>query len=163
MDFILSAIWWVMIRGLWKFPNGRDWLRGKLGLALMGRAKHNKSLIQFSNEGWGCIPSLLFDLRRNYGGGNEDNGSVQFSSLAQSCMTLRDPRPPSKGPMPHSVPQTLQQATASLPFHGDSWILLGKSQSVSCGVTAPFFCIKLSPIQKKNYITTISKRSSWPR
>ena len=30
-----------------------------------------KSLIQFSVEGWGCVPSLLFDLRSNYGGGNE--------------------------------------------------------------------------------------------
>ena len=38
-------------------------------------------LIQFSVDGQGCVPSLLFDLRSNYGGGNEDNG------------------PPSKGPM----------------------------------------------------------------
>ena len=33
----------------------------------------SKSLIQFSVEGLGCVPSLLFDLRPNYGGGNEDN------------------------------------------------------------------------------------------
>ena len=26
--FILSAFWWVRIRGLWKLPNGIDWLRG---------------------------------------------------------------------------------------------------------------------------------------
>ena len=32
----------------------------------------SKSLIQFSVDGRGCIPSLLFDLRPNYGGGNED-------------------------------------------------------------------------------------------
>ena len=25
------------------------------------------------SDGWGCVPSLLFDLRPNYGGGNEDN------------------------------------------------------------------------------------------
>ena len=25
--------------------------------------------------GWGCVPSLLYDLRPNYGGGNEDNGN----------------------------------------------------------------------------------------
>ena len=36
--FILSALWWIRIRGLWKLPDGRDWLRGKLGLVLMGRA-----------------------------------------------------------------------------------------------------------------------------
>ena len=31
----------------------------------------SKSLIQFSVDGWSCVPSLLFDLRPNYGGGNE--------------------------------------------------------------------------------------------
>ena len=28
--FILSSLWWIRIRGLWKLPDGRDWLRGKL-------------------------------------------------------------------------------------------------------------------------------------
>ena len=36
----------------------------------------SKSLIKFSLDGWGCIPTLLFDLRPNYGGGNEDNGDL---------------------------------------------------------------------------------------
>ena len=36
--FILSALWWVRIRGLWKLPDGRDWLWGRLGLVLMGGA-----------------------------------------------------------------------------------------------------------------------------
>ena len=36
----------------------------------------SKSLIQFSVEGWGCVPSLLFDLRPNSGGGNEENGEL---------------------------------------------------------------------------------------
>ena len=31
----------------------------------------SKFLIQFSVDGWGCVPSLLFDLRPNYGGDNE--------------------------------------------------------------------------------------------
>ena len=48
MIFNLSALWWRKIRGLWKLPNGRDWLRGKLGLVLMGRAIFSKSLIHFS-------------------------------------------------------------------------------------------------------------------
>ena len=34
----------------------------------------------------------------------------------------------------HSAALTLQQAASA----GDSWTLLGKSGSVSCGVTAPF-------------------------
>ena len=36
----------------------------------------SKSLIQFSVDGQGCVPSLLFDLRPNYGGGKEDNGDL---------------------------------------------------------------------------------------
>ena len=51
-------------------------LRGKLGLVLMGGAMFSKSLIQFSVDGQGCVPSMLLDLRQNYGGGNEDNGSL---------------------------------------------------------------------------------------
>ena len=57
--YILSALW-KSIRGLWKLPDGRDCLRGKLGLVLMGRAMLSKSLIQFSVDGWSCVPSLLF-------------------------------------------------------------------------------------------------------
>ena len=45
---------------LWKLPDGRDRLRGKLSLVLMGRAMLCKYLIQFSADGWGCVPSLLF-------------------------------------------------------------------------------------------------------
>ena len=30
----------------------------------------SKSLIQFSVDGWSCVPSLLFDLGPNSGGGN---------------------------------------------------------------------------------------------
>ena len=52
----------------------------------MGRAMLSKSLIQLSVDGQGCVPSLLFDLRSNYGGGNEDK-----SEVAQSCPTLYDP------------------------------------------------------------------------
>ena len=64
------------ISGLCKLPDGRDCLWGKLGLALVGRALLSKSLIQFSVDGRGCVPSLLFDLRPNYGGDNEDNGDL---------------------------------------------------------------------------------------
>ena len=44
----MEASWW------------RDWLRGKLGLVLMGRAKLSITLIQFSVDEWHCVPSLLF-------------------------------------------------------------------------------------------------------
>ena len=69
-----------------------------MGLVLMGGVMLSKSLTQFSVNGWGCVPSLLFELRPNYGGGDEDGGFIH----------------PSKGPMHAllpSVPPTLQQAT----------------------------------------------------
>ena len=53
---------------------GTDWLWGILGHSLVGKAMLSKSLIQFSVDEQGCVHSLLFDLRLNYGGGNEDNG-----------------------------------------------------------------------------------------
>ena len=48
----------------------------KLGLVLMGKAMLSKSLIQFSVDVQGYVPSLLFGLRSNYGGGNEENGDL---------------------------------------------------------------------------------------
>ena len=99
-------------------------LRGKLGLVLMARAKFSKSLIQFCVDGWGCILSLLFDLRPNYGRGNEDNGDFL-----------------QKVPCRHYWTQclwTCSRPLLILASTGDSWTLIGKSRSVSCGVTAPF-------------------------
>ena len=81
------CLWWRRIRGSWKFPDGRDWLRGKLGLFLMGGAMLSKSLIQFSVDGQGCVPSLFFDLRPNYGRGNEDNGDLLQKVPCMHCCT----------------------------------------------------------------------------
>ena len=64
------------IRGSYKLPDGRDWLWRNLGLVLVSKAILSKSLIQFSVDGWSCVPSLLLDLRPNYGGDNEDNGDL---------------------------------------------------------------------------------------
>ena len=68
--FLLSALWWVRVRGLGKLPDEGN------GLVLMGGVMLSKPLTQFSVDGWGCVPSLLFDLRPNYGEGNEDNGDL---------------------------------------------------------------------------------------
>ena len=54
--------------------DGRDLLWRNLGLILMDGAMLSKSLIKFSVDGQSCVLSLLFDLRPNYGGDNEDNG-----------------------------------------------------------------------------------------
>ena len=116
MVFSLSALSWRRIRGLWKLPDGIDWLRGILHLVLMGTAVLSKSLIQFSVDGWGCIPSLLY-LGPNYGGGDEDNGDLpqkipccccNVASL-QLCST---PCSPIDGSLPGSpFPGILQART----------------------------------------------------
>ena len=81
-------------------------------------------LIQFSVDGWGCVPSLLFDLRPNCGGGNKDNGHLLPKVPCTHCYT--------QCPQPCSRPQLTHTSA------GDSWTLPGKSGLVSCGMTAPF-------------------------
>ena len=60
---------------------------GKLGLVLMGGAILSKPLIQFSVNQRGCVPSLSFDLRPNYGGGNEDNDNLLQKVPCRHCHT----------------------------------------------------------------------------
>ena len=122
-DFSLSALLWRRITGLWKFPDGRDWLRGELGLVLMGGSMLSKYLIQFSVDGWGYVPSLLFDLRPNYGGGNEDNGDLLQKVPCRHC---------------YSVSPTLQRATAN-PLLWPSPLLT----HTSSGDTQTQFCLGL--------------------
>ena len=51
----------------------------------------SKSLIQFSVDGQDCVPSLLLDLRPNYGGGNEDKGFPGGSEGKESACSVGDP------------------------------------------------------------------------
>ena len=84
----------------------------------------HKSLIQFSIDARGCVSSLLFDLRPNYGGGNEDNGDLLHKVPCMHCCT-QCPRPCSRPTLTHAS-------------SGDSWTLTGKSGSVSWGIPATF-------------------------
>ena len=95
-----------------------------MGQQWWGRAMLSKSLIQFSVDGWGCLPSQLFDLRPNYGGGNEDNGDFLQKVPCRHCCT--------------QCPQTCSRPLLTHACTRDSWTLMGMSGSVSCGVTAPF-------------------------
>ena len=45
------CLWWRSIRGLWKLPDGRDWLRGKLDLVLM-LGPWIKANWKWSNRRW---------------------------------------------------------------------------------------------------------------
>ena len=84
--------------------------------------------ILVSYSPWGCkgldmTKRLHFSLS-NYGGGNGDNGNLLQKVACTHCYT-----------------QCLQPCSRPLPTHAsarDSWTLMGKSGSVSCGVTAPF-------------------------
>ena len=111
---------------LLKLPDGRDWLRGKLGFVLMGKAMLSKPLIQFSVEGWGCAPSLLFDLRPNYGGGNEDNGDFFKRSHALTA-ALNAPNPEAGHCQPRPPPGTHGQVWVSL-LWGHCSFLLGPGE-----------------------------------
>ena len=67
----------------------------------MGWAMLSKSVIQFSVNGWGYVPSLFFDLRPNYGGGNEDNGNIlQKIPCMHCCTECPDPAAGHHQPMP---------------------------------------------------------------
>ena len=80
----------------------------------MFRAKLSKSLVQYSVDEWDCVPSLLFDLRPNYGGSNEDNGNL-LQKVIMHCLT-QFPWPCSRPPPTH---------TSASPGH--SWASLGQS------------------------------------
>ena len=65
----------------------------------------------------GCVPSLLFDLRPKYGGGNEDNGKLLQKVRCTHCL-----------------PQCLQPCSRPPPTHTsarDSWTHTGLGQSLA--------------------------------
>ena len=89
---------------------------------MMGRARLSKCLIQFSVDGWGCVPSLLF----TWGHTMVEVMKIMETSFkrSQACTaTLSAP--------------TLQQATIDPCLYRRLLDTHGKSGSVSCGVTAP--------------------------
>ena len=120
-----------------------DW--GGKGGVLMGGTMLSKSLIQFSVVGWVCVSSLLFGLRPNYGGGNEDTGDLLQEVPCMHCCTCAP---------------TLQQAAAH-PGLCQRLLDTHRPGSVSCVVPPPFswvlvctrFCLclpmSISPVPHK--------------
>ena len=107
-----TALWRRRIRGLWKLPDGIDWLRGNLGLVLMGGAMLGKSLIQFSVDGWSCVPSLLF----TWGQTIVEVMKVMGTSLKRShacTATLSAPNPAAGHHQPTLLPETPGHPKAS--------------------------------------------------
>ena len=105
----------------------------------------SKSLTQISVARQGCVPSLLFDLRPNYGGRNEDNGDLLQKVPSTHCCT-QCPQPCSRSPLApplpdtpgHSRPNLGQSLVGSLLLSPRSWCMQGfvcalqESVSQSC-------------------------------
>ena len=79
----------------------------------MGGAMLSKSLIQFSDDGRGCVPSLLFDLRPNYGGGNGDCGDLLQKAPCTHCCT-QAPKPAAGHRRPTTLLEPPGHSRASL-------------------------------------------------
>ena len=88
----------------------------------------SKSLIQFSVDGQGYVPSLLFDLRPNYGGGNEDNDDLQRSHPCPATLSASDPA--AGHHQPTLPPEIL----------GHSWACLGQFFVGSLLFSPAFWC-----------------------
>ena len=86
---------------------------GKLVLVLMGRAMLSKSLIQFSVDGQGCVPSLLF----TWGQTMVEVMKIMVTSFKRShacTATLSAPKPAAGHPQPMPLPETPVHSWASL-------------------------------------------------
>ena len=116
-----SSVWKEL---LWKLLDERNWLWENLDLVLIG-AMLSISLIQFSVDGWSCVPSLLFGLRPNYGWGN---GDLLQMNLGQHyciqcpwlCGRRCQPLPPTETPG-HSQASLVQSFVGSLLLFPGSW------------------------------------------
>ena len=72
----------------------------------MGRAMLSNTLVQVSVDGWGCVPSPLFDLRPNYSGGNDDDGHLLQKALCLHCHT--------KCPWPDGITNSMDMSLSKL-------------------------------------------------
>ena len=152
---------------LLKLPDGRDWLRGKLGFVLMGKAMLSKPLIQFSVEGWGCVPSCYLI----WGQTMVEVMKIIMTSFKRShasTVTLSAPNPVAGHSWPTPLLETPGHSQASL------------GQSLMCSLllfpgswcTQGFVCSlqeSVSPVLCKFWwlygglMVTSSKRSTAPR
>ena len=109
-----------------------------------GHAQGSKSFIQLSVNGQGCVPSLLFDLRPNDGGGNEDNGY---------CIATLSAPSPAAG---------RHQSTPLLEAPGHSWASLGQSLVGSLLLSPGSLCAQSSARRSNQSIQKeISLECSW--
>ena len=117
---------------------------GNCVLFLIGGAILSKSLIQFSVDGWGCVPAVLFHLRPNHVGGNEDNGDLLQKVSYMHWHTQCPPNPAAGHCQPTPPPKTPGQSQASL-------------SQLSCGVTAQSYGFPCSHV----WVCKLDYKESW--
>ena len=124
---VVSFLWlWFSVclpsdgEGLWKLPEGIDWLRAILGLLLMGGAMLSKSFTHFSVDEWSYVPSLLFTC-----------GQTMAKVMKMMMTSLR--RYHACTAMVHTPNPAAVTTNPRL-----CWRLLDAHRRVSCGVTVPF-------------------------
>ena len=106
-----------------------DW--GGNGLVLMGRAMLSKSLVQFSIDGWGCVPFLLSDLRPNMVEVMKIMVTFKRSHACTATFSVPDPAAGHHQPMPpaetpgHSQASLGQSLVGSLLLSPGSWYTQG--------------------------------------
>ena len=113
MIFILSALWRSRIRGLWKLPDQRVWLLGKLSLVLMGGAMLSKYLSNFLLMGGAVFPTCCL----TWGQTMVEVMKITVTSFKRShaCTVTLSAHDPAAGhgwPMP--LPETSGHPEASL-------------------------------------------------
>ena len=110
---------------LYLYKHSNPWRRKwqPTPVLLPGESHGGRSLVGYSPRGRKELDTTERLHVSNYGGDNEDTGdSFRRSHGGTAVLSAPDP-----------AAATVTHASA-----GDSWALLGKPGSVSCGVTAPF-------------------------
>ena len=121
----------------------------------MGRAMLSESLIQFSIAGWGCVSSLLFDLRPSCGRGSKIVGtSFQRSCARTAVFSAPDPA------AGHCPPLSLLETP------GHSQASLGQSLVGSLLLSPGFWCTPglvcaLRSLFPQSCVSSVI-RSHWP-
>ena len=136
----------------------------------------SKSLIQFSVAWRGCVPSLLFDLIPNCGGGDEDHGDLLQKVPCMHCHTHcprpwrsghRQSTPPPENPG-HSQASLGQSLVRSLLPSPGSWCtqdFVYVLQESVCSVLCKFWWLYgglMVPSSKRAYATPRSAAPGSP-
>ena len=112
----------------------------------------SKYLIQFSVDGWGCVPSLFFDLRPNYCGGNEDNGDLLQKVPCTHCYT-QCPQPCSRPPLTHASARGHSQAIMGQSLVGSLLLFPGSwcTQGFVCALQESVFPVLISSVIESHW------------